>query len=99
VRLTEREVTAIRAAVQKHFGADARVVLFGSRADDAKRGGDIDLLVESRLAGGEAERAKLRALSDMQFEIGDQKIDLIPTSSEEDTREVVRYARREGVPL
>ena len=46
MRLTSEEVAAIKAAAAEAFGADAVVRLFGSRADDTKRGGDIDLLVE-----------------------------------------------------
>ena len=41
MRLNEKEITAIKKAVQKNFGKDTSVYLFGSRTDDAKRGGDI----------------------------------------------------------
>lgn len=40
------EIAFIKATVAEHFGADARVRLFGSRVDNAKRGGDVDLYVE-----------------------------------------------------
>jgi hypothetical protein len=34
-------------AVHGNFGASANVCLFGSRTDDTKRGGDIDLHIET----------------------------------------------------
>jgi predicted nucleotidyltransferase len=46
MRLKPAEIAFIKATVAEHFGADARVRLFGSRVDDAKRGGDVDLYVE-----------------------------------------------------
>ena len=46
MRLREDAVDAIKRAVETRFGPSARVFLFGSRLDDTKSGGDIDLLVE-----------------------------------------------------
>ena len=37
--------TAIRTTVAETFGEEANIWLFGSRVDDNKRGGDIDLLI------------------------------------------------------
>lgn len=34
--------------LRQQLGADSRVWLFGSRLDDSRRGGDVDLLVECR---------------------------------------------------
>ena len=46
MRITENEKTVIVEAV-KTADPDARVWLFGSRADDSKKGGDIDIAVFS----------------------------------------------------
>ena len=45
MRLTEDKVQAIKQVVAMLAGDDAKVNLFGSRADDNKKGGDIDLLI------------------------------------------------------
>ena len=101
--MSETERTAITLAVTRHFGPDARVFLFGSRVDDRRRGGDIDLLVETSLPEPRALHAKIGAITDIQLSIGDQKIDIVtcnPQASEtEEQPLIIENARREGVPL
>ncbi|MBS4098183.1 MAG: nucleotidyltransferase domain-containing protein [Sulfuricella sp.] len=46
MRLTEQQIQTIRLSTAELAGAQARVRLFGSRLDNAARGGDVDLLVE-----------------------------------------------------
>lgn len=46
MRLKPEQTEFIKATVAQYFGADARTWLFGSRVDDAKRGGDVDLFVQ-----------------------------------------------------
>jgi predicted nucleotidyltransferase len=99
--LTPTEADAIRRIVRKHFGKDASVLLFGSRVADDKRGGDIDLLVESDLLIDERFRRKLEALTELQLTLGDQKIDMVtilPGGAEEELP-VVREARIHGIRL
>ncbi|SDY63996.1 nucleotidyltransferase domain-containing protein [Nitrosomonas sp. Nm58] len=45
MRLTQNQVMTIRQAVAGIFGAGAQAWLFGSRVNNSKRGGDIDLLI------------------------------------------------------
>lgn len=99
MRLSDEERSAIKRAVQEHFGPDARVYLFGSRADDQTRGGDIDLYVESELEGEELLEAKLRAMSQIQFRIGERKIDMVASSPEAEAKPIVKIAKETGVPL
>jgi len=47
MRLTAAQIKTIRQTVDQRLGTDASVWLFGSRLDDSKRGGDVDLYVES----------------------------------------------------
>ena len=44
MRLLEQEINLIKEKVQEIFGLSV-VYLFGSRVDDKKRGGDIDLYI------------------------------------------------------
>jgi predicted nucleotidyltransferase len=46
MRLTPSQIAIIQQIVRAEVGAGSVVRLFGSRLDDAARGGDIDLLVE-----------------------------------------------------
>lgn len=93
VRLEQWEVDAIRTAVG-NFDASASVYLFGSRVDDGKRGGDIDLLIMSDLLSSH-DAGKIRwRLWEL---IGEQKIDIVIAKDASDP--FVRIAMNEGVLL
>lgn len=93
MRLTEFEATSIRQAVHT-LDVHAKIYLFGSRADDDKRGGDIDLLIISdRLCPADAGRVRWL----LWEQIGEQKIDIV--IAKDDSDPFVRIAQKEGVPL
>jgi predicted nucleotidyltransferase len=93
MRLTECEASAIRESVHL-FDPDAEIYLFGSRADDMKKGGDIDLIVISRRIT-RSERRKIKL--NIYDKIGEQKIDIIITP--EITTAFQRIAVSSGVQL
>jgi len=99
MRISDADRNKIHDVLSLIYGPDARIYLFGSRTDDAKKGGDIDLLAvtdSSRCDGN----VRIRALTALQTAIGLQKIDLIVTSDpEHDTRAVVHEALRNGIAL
>jgi len=77
MRLTAQEREVITTAVSRHFGADVCVRLFGSRADDAARGGDIDLYLDvDRSDAREVLQCKLGLLAELHERLGDQRIDI-----------------------
>lgn len=73
MRLSPDEIKAIKETVQS-FDADAKVWLYGSRTDDNKRGGDIDLLIFSQKINFSD---KLKIKVQLYKKIGEQKIDMI----------------------
>lgn len=93
VRLNAEEITAIKETVHA-LDSEAKVYLFGSRADLTKRGGDIDLLIMSQtLAREDAGKIRWRLWELM----GEQKIDII--IAKDTTDPFVRIALKEGVML
>lgn len=58
-------------------GADSRVWPCGSRADDARRGGDIDLLVETPHAIPGRVGALCRLEGALVMGLGERKIDVV----------------------
>ena len=48
MRLSVQEIETVRGALHE-AGPHGHIYLFGSRADDAKKGGDIDLFLEASI--------------------------------------------------
>ena len=93
MRLTLEQREAIRQVVAE-FDPSARAYLFGSRTDDAARGGDIDLLVfPSSLDGDRKRKLKLALYS----RLGAQKIDVVAAADDRDA--FVRLIRKKGVEI
>jgi predicted nucleotidyltransferase len=101
MRLTEQQHTAIRSLVTEVFGARAEVWLFGSRVDDNKRGGDIDLLIETDQVDVNAlTRAEICFLTKLQMKLGEQKIDvLLDYPSRKTHPPIFSIAKKTGVLL
>lgn len=101
MRLTVQQQTAIRTTVSETFGADAQVCLFGSRTDDTKRGGDIDLLITTRLSDIQTiMRAEISLLTKLQNRLGEQKIDvLLDYPSRKERPPIFSVARKTGIVL
>ena len=59
MRLTEETKNIIIDFVCRHFFQAEKIILFGSRVNDSKRGGDIDILVQTPVS---AFRRPLRVL-------------------------------------
>lgn len=97
MRLAPEQIASIRRAAVAAFGADTRVTLFGSRVDDNKRGGDIDLLIQPTRSDQPLVR-KLRFLGLLERDLGERKIDVV-MELPHDSRPIVQVAHESGVVL
>jgi predicted nucleotidyltransferase len=94
MRLNPEQVSVIRESVAREISPDARVWLFGSRIDNGRRGGDVDLYVETD--SPELMR-ELRCKMDLE-EALDLHVDLIVARSG-DARPIGEIAKTEGILL
>jgi predicted nucleotidyltransferase len=102
MRLSLDERAAIAATSQEAFPPGTRVLLFGSRLDDARRGGDIDLLVEPprALSPDELVERRTRFVARLYRLLEERCIDVVVTPGRQhDDRSLVRAAREQGFEL
>lgn len=96
MRITNTEAEQAVSIIRDALGSDATVWLFGSRTDDSKRGGDVDLYAETSLEGvllDETVKAKI-ALNDL---FG-RSVDLV-VNNHRISRPIYQIAREQGVRL
>jgi len=94
MRLKKWEIDIILKNAKKIFGKEVKVYLFGSRIDDTKKGGDIDLYVESDDVSYDKQS---KFWISLQIGLGEQKIDII--YNENPDREIEKVAKKTGIEL
>lgn len=78
VRLSDAELEALNFMFKKHFMKDDQLWIFGSRVDCSKKGGDIDLYIETKATEPKhAIKMKFNFIIDLESRIGEQKIDVV----------------------
>lgn len=91
MRLSSEQIEIIKDVIHR-FDDKAEIYLFGSRIDDSKRGGDIDLLIFSEKI---SEKEKLLMRLFLYDKLGEQKIDIVIAKDLE--QPFVRIAMNEGI--
>ena len=95
MRLTEFEINAIKQCALAIFGENVQVFLFGSRIDNTKKGGDIDLYIKTKV--GNDFSHKIKFLVALEQQIGEQKVDVV--FAEDKNRAIEQQAVSTGVLL
>lgn len=99
MRLTDTQKTVIREEVRRHFGENARPLLFGSRVRDDARGGDIDLYIEAEGDPQETLERELKLHVVLQRRLGEQRIDIVVHRIGSPLRPIDREAQDTGIAL
>ncbi len=89
MRLIPRDIEKIKRIFNERISHSYDLRLFGSRLDDNKLGGDIDLLL---IVGEEnlevTKNLRHEIIDDLHGAIGEQKIDLIITTQDKISNDV-----------
>jgi len=101
MRLTEAQVKAIQDNFFVSFMEGDKIWLFGSRVDDSKKGGDIDLYVETNYDDlFIVTKKEIEFIANLKKIIGDQKIDIVVNVlSQNQQLSIYAEAKNTGVQL
>ena len=69
MRLTPQQIETIVNTSRAVAGVNVRVWLYGSRLDDTRHGGDVDLLIEPAPAIGLLHRARIKTLLEQKLNL------------------------------
>lgn len=82
---------------KEDFGDDIKLYLFGSRADDSQKGGDIDLLLESD------EKIpvenQMNFLANISRHVTERKVDLAVFTPDKAGKTFYENAKKQGIRL
>lgn len=100
LRISSSDSRIIKEKTLEIFGSSASVFLFGSRTDDTKKGGDIDLFIETEEVKDSVKK-KITLMTELQFKLGERKIDIVMASKNDinDIPLIVKIARETGIRL
>lgn len=76
MRLNKKDIQSIIQVAKEIYGESVEVYLFGSRTDNEKRGGDIDLLIRTT-SEKKGVLARIRMVARLKQLLGERKIDVI----------------------
>jgi predicted nucleotidyltransferase len=99
MRLSPEHIAAIKHTAHAVLGEGARVILFGSRVDDAQKGGDIDLLFETDQPVNNRAATVGAIYVALIRQLGERKIDILLKDSATPPAPVLEMARRSGILL
>ena len=83
MRLGKRTKAILKEAVYRSFG-DVDIYLFGSRVDDKKRGGDIDLAIDVNLSHQEMRAKKVKFFTQLLKMDFDYSVDIVSFNSDDE---------------
>ncbi len=99
IRLTDFELEAIQNTFKECFQNEDHLWIFGSRVNPTKKGGDIDLYVETPCTDADQViQSKLRFLLELEYKIGERKVDVV-IKFKDNHQLIHKIAKEEGIQL
>ena len=98
MRLTA-QIDTIKSTAQAVLGQGVQVTLFGSRVDDAQKGGDVDLMVEVPQPLKEPALIAARIASLVSRGLQGRKVDVLLRAPNLMEQPIHRIAAQQGIAL
>lgn len=99
MRLTSSKAKITKNTVDRLLGIPCRVWLFGSRAHDIRRGGDIDLMVETEEILDNRADTVCGLYGALIMALGDRKLDIVLKDARTGVAPIFKIAKRTCVML
>ena len=99
MRITAAQRKSIRTITTEIAGSDAVVILFGSRVDNSKRGGDLDLLIELPHAIDNPAWLAARLSARISRMMSGRSVDVVLTAPNLMTLPIHEQAKSTGIRL
>ncbi len=95
VRLSDEEIQIIKETAKEIFGERAKVYIFGSRANLNKKGGDIDIFIETDKKTYLQD--ELKFLAKLEIKGIERKVDLVVKNPYKKEKSIFKEAKEKGV--
>ena len=96
MRLSPKQIEIILSTSHEVMGIDASVWLYGSRLDDDRQGGDVDLLIEACASHGLLCKARLKTRLEQRLQL---PVDVLLASRGKAHSAFVAMAKMRAQPL
>ena len=96
MRVSKNEINIIKTNILEYI-QDAKIILFGSRVDDHKRGGDIDIFVQTKRQITLQEQVTILANIELSGVL--RKVDLVVKMPNSKEQTIFKTALQEGIIL
>ena len=98
MRITQAEKSCLAKSIEESFGPKTKIWLFGSRTNNSKHGGDIDIYIEHEPQEN-IVKSKLKFRKLIWPVFGEQKIDLITHDVSLEPTAFHELAKKTGILL
>ncbi|AEF19522.1 MULTISPECIES: nucleotidyltransferase domain-containing protein [unclassified Hydrogenobaculum] len=95
IRLKDEEIEIIKEVAIEIFGEDAKVYIFGSRVDLTKKGGDIDIFIETQKEV--SLNQEIEFLAKLEIKGVERSVDVLIKAKNRDNKPIFEEAKRTGV--